>query len=228
MIVTLTVLITVAVYLVLAVMSFINGGLSKKTVVFSILMFLGMFWALEMLMLDGGSEESFIWISRFNYVVVISIYYTIMMFGLNFLKLTRKQWLLILLITALPLLCVYVYAVLGSGALIVSYLDMANAPAKVIVEFAPAGTIGVTLPALAYGMTGLAAIIRARKQSTTEYGKKLIGGLLLGFALFFSFNVVFNLVLGNLHEAHFIGPTSILLACVPFYRAVVKHGDDEL
>jgi len=215
------------VYAVLAIMSFINGGLSKRSILFALFMFAGASWAIQSF-LDVSSYDLFLMMTRLIYVTFSMIFYLFLLFSLTFLTMSNKQFALIAALGFALWLLTALFAWFAPGKLIIE--DVVVHPDGYIdgIVYNVIGMImGTLLPSMPCIFGGIIAQTMAKKQTDSVDGKRILKTVLICSYVFVSFVLVFNLLFSTVHEAHWIGPLSILLVGFAFYGSVVKHADDQ-
>lgn len=218
-------LVTAIAQFVIAILSFINGGLVRKTIFAAIVMLLGAVWTFIFSNVFPLTETNVVLINQVVIIIGVILFYFVSLLGLSFLDIKAKKFYLLALLMSTPVICTSVAAVLNIGLFFPSlYVD--GDTVHLEANFA---TLGMTVVMMvAYVGTAVAALIVARKRATTKLGKKLIRNVIIGIIIGFLFPVIFNIANAEVHEAHMIGPFGLLAMALLSYSALVKHGDDQL
>lgn len=215
------------IYAGLAIMSFINGGLSKRSILFSLFMFAGAGWAIQTF-LDVGSYDLFLMMTRLIYTTFSLIFYLFLLFSLTFLNLSNKQFTMVAGLGLVMWATTALFTWLVPGKYVIEDVTIhANGYIDGISYGMIGMLVGTLMPSIPCIVLGLIAQTRARKQTMTVTGKRILKTVLICSYVFVSFVMIFNLGFSTVHEAHWIGPMSILLVGFAFYGSVVKHADDE-
>ena len=222
-------IISAVVYGVLAILSFINGGLSKRSILFSLLMATGILWSVGMFV-TVESFDVFVGMTRYIYIMLSSLMFLLMLFSLTFLSLTRKQYWLVVGVCGVLWLFAALFAFFAPGTGLILNVDIADGGRIVEnIEYNPMGLIGGgMMTVFPFMVVSIVSLALAFRQSQSAGGKRVIKSVLIGACVFAGFILVFNVFFASNHDMHWMGPMSILIIGFMFYNSVIKHAEDDL
>ena len=222
-------ILSAVIYGVLAILSFINGGLSKRSILFSLLMLLGILWSVGMFV-TVESFDVFVGMTRYIYIMLSSIMFLLMLFSLSFLPLTGKQYWAIAGAAAVLWSFTALFALMAPGTGLILDVDIADGGAIVEnIVYNPMGMVGGGLFTLIpFMIVAIVSLAKALRQSKSASGKRIIKNVLVGACIFVGFILIFNAFFATNHDMHWLGPMSILFVGFIFYSSVIRHAEDDL
>jgi len=211
---------------VVAVMSFINGGLARRTIIASLMMISGAIFAIILTFNSLITDENAFFFNQFIMIVCCCLFYLMTLLGISYVHITSKSFYTIAVSSLIPMLCMM--------ASIVFRIDLyfpsieASEAGKVTLTSNPLGLLVIGMMIVTYVSIGIVSLVIARKQASSALGKKLIRNIIIGITIGTLAVMIFNLANAEVHELHPIGPIGMLVMTILIYSALVKHGDDEL
>jgi len=217
--------ITAIAQIVVAVMSFINGGLARRTIIASLTMLTGAAWTIILSTSWALDDTNIYFVNQLVMLVGMLMYYMISLLGLSFTEIKSKIFYPLALLFSMPAVCMAIAITFRINLFIPDVQITAD---DVILTTNPFGLLLIALTMVVYVGLGIANLILARKQANTVLGRKLIRNVIIGFVLAFISPLVFNVANAEVHELHPLGPIGLLAMAILTYSALVSHGDDEL
>ena len=223
--------IAILVYAVLAVLSFINGGLSPRSIFFAIVMVLGGAWVAISAFMAAGTADAFADMIRITFTVLTLLYLFMMLFSLTLIRnMSSKQFGLVTAVTSFMVLTFIVIIWMIPVSKILTSFEVTTpewSMGQTVVGYANFYMIIAQIVIMSLGLTSIAIQTIAYRAATGRI-KGIIRNTLISVVVFAVFNLVFNLGFADLHEMHWIGPLSVLIVGPIFYSSVIKHSDDDL
>jgi len=218
--------VTILAYLALAVLSFVNGGLSPRSIVFAVIMILGALWA-STTFFPTDNIDSYVIMFKVTISALISLYFFLFLFFMTMIKgVTKKQFIIIVAAGVSTILIVGFATLLMPNSMILNSYDVVDGVIR--TEYNALYLLFLNLVAATFGFSALAVAVTAYKRATGR-SKTIIRTTMIALIVFAIFDIVFSLFLNmNADGARVIGPMSVLLVGPVFYRHVVAHADDEL
>jgi len=220
-------MIIIVTYIGMGALSFINGGLSKKTIIYTLMMIAGAVWTISVHTMTTTEPDNILISVPINWVCIVIIYAMMLLFSLTFLHIEKKAWYRLVAVILVALVTqILIQLLLPDGKRFV-YIEGADGVWSYYAIILSPMTVLLILYIVAHAATSIVVLARARKQAETELGRKLISGVLIGSCVLVALNFIFNLIITDL-DLHRIDTLFVVLTAMPFYRAVIKHGDDDL
>jgi len=222
--------VTAVAQFVVAVMSFINGGLARKTIVGALAMMVGAVWTVTFALTWELSEEDVFFANQ----VVISLGMVLMYFfcllGMAFQEIKAKYFYISSVLMALPIISICLSVIYAINFYIpeIDMVVLEDGSTKIRLVTNPLGFGMIAFVGLLYVGIGTASLVYARKHAETARGKKLIRNVIIGLMIGFWSPMIFNLANAEIHEVHWIGPVGLLAMAILVYTTLTHHGDDEL
>jgi len=220
--------VVVVISFILAVLVFINGGLSRRSISYALLMLAGCIWAIFNLLAIWFNDVMPDYKFQFD-VGVIAITallcFSTFMLALSFIRLSKKQFALISIASLIPALILQLFMIDPLFIYTGYIFDDDN---MLRLTFNPFGMAVQIIFVLVYAALTVWLYIIALKQARTSIGKQLIRITMIGFIIGYSFGLIFNVALAEVHDFHWVAPACILILAITSYKAVIKHGEDEL
>ena len=212
---------------VIAILSFINGGLVRKTVIGAIVMICGTAWTAVLLFASYlVTKDNIVLLNQLIMIVGVILFYFVCLLGLSFIEIKAKVFYLIAFLMAIPATVLSLSPILAFQLYFVDLRVLDDG--EVILKTNPVGFIIIVLVLLIYVGVALASLVLARKRAETKLGKKLVLFVIIGVVLGFLSPLIFNVANAEVHELHPLGPFGLLAMAFLTYSALVKHGDDRL
>jgi len=223
--------IAIVVYAALAVLSFINGGLSLRSIFFAVVMVLGGVWVAISAFVEVPTMESFSGMIRITFTVLTMLYLFMLLFSLTLIRtISSKQFMLASIVTSFMSLVFVVIIWLAPHSYILTSFEITTPEwslGQIVVEYADFYMIVAQVVIMSLGLSAIATQVVAYRVAEGRV-KRIIRNTLISIFVFAVFNIIFNLGFQNLHEVHWVGPMSVLLVGPVFYSSVIKHADDDL
>lgn len=220
-------LVTALAQFVIAVLSFINGGLARKTIVAAIVMICGAAWTVILLSATYiANDNNLALLNQLVVVIAVILFYFVALLGLSFLDLKAKLFYLLGALLTIPGICMSLAAFFAFDLFFLELWMLDNG--SVHLKINPPAVMLFVVLIIAYVGTAIAALLIARKRAQSKLGKKLIRNVIIGVILGFLSPMIFNVANAEVHELHVLGPFGLLAMAFFTYSAFVKHGDDSL
>jgi len=219
--------ICVAVGLVLGVLSFIYGGLSKRSVWFAITMIVAAAWAVMMLISYANDAEFQNTAAGWLNLPPVLLFYTAPMMALTYVTIPDRVRKLIQILAIIPVVVFSSLMVFAPNFLLL-YASSGPDGTDYLLEFNQVTILQLGINLILLTVATMIIMTRARKEARTPLGKKLMRNVMIGFLCGFLLGALFNLLMSNLHWWHWLGPTATLIYAFTMYTAVIKYGSDEV
>jgi len=217
----------VAVGLVLGVLSFIYGGLSKRSVWFAITMIVSAAWSIMMLISYANDAEFQIGAAGWLNLPPVLLFFTTPMMALTYVNIPTWARRVIYVLAMIPVILFSSLMVFAPNFLLL-YASSGPDGTQYLLEFNPVTIIQLGISIVLLTIVTMIIMVRAIKEARTSLGKKLMRNVMIGFLCGFLLGALFNLVMSDLHWWHWLGPTATLIYAFTMYRAVIKYGADEV
>jgi len=206
-------------------LSFVNNGLSRKSIWYAIAMISCAIWSFLMIAIPMDTYDKYVIALRFITVAATVAMLSTAMMAMSFLKLSMKQFVLVFIVMAIPAVIMCVVALTIPSRFML--LDLYWVGDQMYLD-ANINYLLLAVMQYMYIIPIMSALAKAHRQATTEIGKKLTKRVLIGWIFGFCFPLIFNVILAGIHELHFFGPIGLLIACIMSYGMFSKHADDDL
>jgi len=215
--------IAILVYGALAVLSFVSGGLSLRSIFFSVVMFAGVAWT-ALSFVNTTTTDQLVTITKAIFLILNVVYYFLMLFSLTLLRHISSKKLVLLASTGAALSVITVITVMFVPAsFIFSVLDISDG--VVTMMPAPSYMIASLVP-MSFLLISVAAQVIAYRRAQDRQ-KKILRNTLISVIVLATFTIIFNVVVQD-HDWHWLGAMSVLIVGPIFYSSVIQHTDDDL
>jgi len=219
--------VTILAYAALMILSFVNGGLSPRSIFFALIMLFGVVWA-STSYLDVSTLNGFAWMFRITTCSLAGIYFFMLLFSLTLIRnITRRQLLLLSTLGAIILITFTIAVLILPNSWIFSDYEVLDGIVNAKRNIMP--TILFNAILAVFGFSALAAHIIAYRMADGRR-KTIIRNTMIALIVFSVFDIVFTFALNILGTdgPRVIGPMSVLIVGPIFYGSIVGHSDDEL